>query len=794
MASPKTNTRNSEEISLSKLADIFRKRWYFVPIFMVVAIAMSAIYLRYSKPIYQATGTVKVETYNNPMHNLGLFRELNNFNSNIEAEIEIIKSVNLVQRALEKMDVKVSYYLVGTVLTAELYRSCPFKVIFDETKPPVYDRMFSLEAISENEFRLGWAEGEQEIFHEYNFGESVKIGEFEIRVVRMEETPRYLVPGQVFKFRFNRISGLISRAMSSLAVEQMGFMVSIIKISSTDFVPGFASDLVNALSHVYLEQDSAIKTRAASQAVDFIESQLDTIQIRVQQSELMVQAFKQDKQIVDVEKQGMNEIEKLIDYETIEDNLELTTRLIDSLLSQLDDPRIEWKKFNFDFEQESNKVLDDLTSGYNAVAEDLEKLTEKYPPTAREISELKKQQVRLREDIRGAVTNIRTKNENRLNHYRDNIRKVKLSLLEVPSLTRQLINLEREYKVNESVFNTLLEKRAESQIARASIVSAVRIIDQAIEPTVPISPVKPRIYSIGLGMGISFGLIIILLSGLLKNTISYKEEIESIARTPLIGVVRRSPASLHNKYPKLAVIENPKSALSESIRAIRTNLQFVTPGEGSKMIAITSTVSGEGKSFITINLAGIISLLDKRVVILDLDLRKPKLHFTFGVDNSKGLSTYLVGKSTYEEVLIETEYPKLDIITSGPIPPNPAELLQSDRMKDLMQSLRSSYDYILVDTPPIGLVTDGMSLIRVADISLYVVRSDYSKRSYVQIPDQMGEEQQIKNLYLVLNSVHQSGGKYGKYGKYGTYGRSASGYYIDDKEKKSWWNFWSGKS
>jgi capsular exopolysaccharide synthesis family protein len=256
--------------------------------------------------------------------------------------------------------------------------------------------------------------------------------------------------------------------------------------------------------------------------------------------------------------------------------------------------------------------------------------------------------------------------------------------------------------------------------------------------------------------------------------------------TPIIGVVRRSSESLKQKYPLLMSVEHPKSSLSESIRSIRTNMQFISPDKESKIVSITSTVSGEGKSFITINLAGIISLLNVRVVILDMDLRKPKLHFSFGQDNSAGLSTYLVGKNSLDEILKKTQYKSLDIITSGPIPPNPAELIQSQRMTDLLAELRTQYDYILIDTPPIGLVTDGASILKLSDIALYVIRADYSKKSFAQNPDQLVEDHNIRNLYIILNSVSAANRRYGGYG-YKIYG---SGYYSDDKKPSARWKFW----
>jgi tyrosine-protein kinase Etk/Wzc len=333
---------------------------------------------------------------------------------------------------------------------------------------------------------------------------------------------------------------------------------------------------------------------------------------------------------------------------------------------------------------------------------------------------------------------------------------------------------------------TLLEKQAEAKIGKASIVSSVQIMDRALTPAFPISPNPRRIYIIGCGLGITLGLLLILIAGILKNTISYREEIETLSFTPIIGVVRRANESLNHKYPRLMSVENPKSGLSESFRSIRTNLQFLAADKKTKVVAITSTVSGEGKSFITINLAGMLSLLDIKVVIIDMDLRKPKLHYSFGHDNSVGLSTLLVGKSTLKDTLVHTEYKNLDLITSGPIPPNPSELILSQRMQDLLDELKTTYDYILIDTPPIGLVTDGTTMLMNADVALYVIRADYSKRVFVRNPDQLAEDHNIRNLYIVFNSVSTANKRYGGYG-YKVYGQ---GYYSEDHIPPKWWEVW----
>ena len=293
----------------------------------------------------------------------------------------------------------------------------------------------------------------------------------------------------------------------------------------------------------------------------------------------------------------------------------------------------------------------------------------------------------------------------------------------------------------------------------------------------------------------------IILVRALNNHINTIEDIEQISSTPVLGVIRSYPHKMdpHNKL----IISTPqsKTIFSESVRAVRTSLSFVASDKISKIISITSEISGEGKSFVSLNLANTLSLIDKKVIIISTDLRKRRLHQTFNVTFDVGLSTYLSGQNKLEEVLFNSGNPNLDFIASGPLAPNPAELLHSNKMEDLLKILKTKYDYILLDNAPIGLVADAMPIVRQSDINLFIIRTGVSKNSAITLANALKRELNLNNIYIILNgfqdnklfrSYYESstlqGSSYsGYYGKYNYY---HSGYYDEDESKRMWWKFW----
>ncbi|MEM7037111.1 MAG: polysaccharide biosynthesis tyrosine autokinase [Bacteroidota bacterium] len=783
----KSRGLGTEEISFGKIWDLFRKRWYYVLAMLFLAIIGCKLYLRYSKPIYVAVATVRVEEDKNPSRGLGMLESfIGPLRDDIQSEIQLLRSRSMVTRAVKRMNINAAYYLVGTLVTAEMYKDdTPFVVHYDTTGYVAYNKMFSVQWQGENKYKLSYPKADAVIENDYYFGETVDIEGFEFQIVKRETSRYSLDPNTEYKWKAIEWKSLVGRAMGGLLVEQSGYLVPILKVSSTDFVPKFASDFLNTLIEVYHHEDISRKTQAANQALDFIHQQVDTIKQSVSDAEGVLQQFKQDKEFINVD------IKVTFDMEVLKRNEELQTA---ERVKMIEISRLETEMGSgdqtltlpFSIEGQSDPILSSLIASYNGLVQEKLAALQTYTPTHPKIAEMNSKLAELRNSIAQNIGSIKVNTQQKIDYYQKELDLARANLKSIPQTQRVFQSLMREYEVKEKILSTLLEKQAEAQIAKASIVSSVRILDRALTPRFPISPNPRKVYIIGCGLGISMGFLLILLTAMLKNTISYREEIESMSLTPVIGVVRRSSQSLKHKYPRLLSVDNPKSSLSESIRSIRTNMQFISSDKESKIVSITSTVSGEGKSFITINLAGMISLLDLKVVILDMDLRKPKLHYSFGKDNSAGLSTYLAGQSSLDDILMRTEYDNLDIITSGPIPPNPAELIQGERMDQLLEELKKTYDYILIDTPPIGLVTDGTTILKRSDIALYVIRSDYSKKAFANNPDQLVEDHNIKNLYIVFNSVSAANRRYGTY-SYKIYG---GGYYSDDPKQVPWWQLW----
>ncbi len=342
----------------------------------------------------------------------------------------------------------------------------------------------------------------------------------------------------------------------------------------------------------------------------------------------------------------------------------------------------------------------------------------------------------------------------------------KASLAQLPEQEQKLANLTRTAMVNEKIYSFLLEKRAETAILRSSTVSKTRVIDKAMLPEFPVKPKRSLIVIVGLILGLIVGIAYAFLREFIDNTVKSKEDIERLTHIPLYGVI---PEVRGKKFG---------SVFLEAFRTLRTNLEFMRSDKRYQSIVVTSTVSGEGKTTVAANLAVILAKGGKKVVVVDLDMRRAKLSEYFELKNDKGISTLLSRKSMLDEVIQHSSKEGVDIIAAGPTPPNPSELIMSDYAKEIMDILRGRYDYIILDTPPVGLVTDAAILMHNADASLLVVKYGYTKKEFVKSLDRMVQDHQVEHVGIVLNGVDINknyGYGYGYGYKYG-----GSKYYTRD--------------
>ena len=398
------------------------------------------------------------------------------------------------------------------------------------------------------------------------------------------------------------------------------------------------------------------------------------------------------------------------------------------------------------------------------------------------VKSIKKQIKSTKEKLIENIENIISTSELTLEDINSRIVELESVIGDLPQNERILLNIQRKFNLNENIYNYLLEKRAEASITKASNISDHKVIDMPrLESNLPIKPNTTLIYVISIMLGFFLPSIIISIYYLFNNKIIDKKDIDEITSVPLIGKIMHNDSGYN-----LVNINSPKSAIAESFRSIRTNIQYLASDKIEKVICITSSIGGEGKTFVAMNLASIFSITRGKTILIGADMRKPKIFNDFNLSNDVGLSSYLSNQNTKDEVIQKTEFENLDIILSGPIPPNPSELLSLEKMKDFIEELKKTYKHINIDTPPNGLVTDGLVLMKYSDINIYVVRQNFTTKEMLNNFNETIIKNNVLNMNLIVNDISNDKTSHGYgYGYGNTYGY---GYYAEDQiENKPWW-------
>ncbi len=438
--------------------------------------------------------------------------------------------------------------------------------------------------------------------------------------------------------------------------------------------------------------------------------------------------------------------------------------------------------------------LDNLIASRNA-------LLKIYNPTAQNVVDINQQILQIKSNAINDIETSRTIVSRRMKYLNDQSHTVDQQISQYPMAENDMAGLKRNFEVNDKVYSLLSERKLNAQISRSGILPGATIIDFSQPNFDPVSPDENSIKRSAIIFGLCIGIGLILLVRILNPYIYDKETIESLTTIPIIGVIRKFPDEIDEFSSQILAITKPKSIFAESVRSVRTNLSFLAAEKSNKVICITSDVAGEGKSFVAVNLASTLSLIDKKVILVGSDLRRSKLHKTFGVANDIGLSNYLADQCTEEDIIKHSRQENLDYIVSGPVPPNPSELLHSAKMVTLINSLRGKYDIVMIDTAPVGLVSDATPLVRMSDINLFVIRAGKSKFYAASVPQRLVQEYHLNNTVIVLNAywpnmLHsrfystkftgESGA--GNYYYYADYtGYEQSGYYTESENPK-WWN------
>ncbi len=409
-----------------------------------------------------------------------------------------------------------------------------------------------------------------------------------------------------------------------------------------------------------------------------------------------------------------------------------------------------------------NTMIMNLTSLYSQKTQVLATASERNP----QISSINNQIIQTKQILIENLRNIITNSKLLIKDYKVRLAEIEEKVQDLPKTERSYIKIERKFKLSEGLFTFLMQKRAEAGIAKAGNIADNKVIDFAKTNKVPLKPKTKLTYAIALLLGLIIPIGIILIIDYLNNKILSRKQLEKITSIPILGVIGHS-----NIDSNLIVYEKPKTSVSESFRAIRADLQFLLKDKSndeSKVILITSSIGGEGKTFTSLNIATVLANGGRKTVLLGMDLRKPKIFNDFKLKNEEGLSNYLIGQSNKNDILQKTFIDNLSIIPSGAVPPNPSELLLDTRLDTLIDELKNDFEYIIMDTPPVGLVADAFQLMHVSDVNLFMVRQNYTDKEVLDFINDKYENNIVKNISIILNDfIPNSSSGYG-YG-YGYY-------------------------
>ena len=788
----------NQEVDYFKIGKILLSRWYWMAASVIICVIISYIYLWVTPKTYATSATLKIEEKKSEFSDLvGVISSNDRGPSKIQSEIFVLQSSTLILSAIKDLDYRISFYISGRVRTTDVYpqRLLDIHLLkFDSLN--FFRDLISFKPVSSEKFDLSYKMNGKQAHGVFSYDTPVTIGNTSFSI----KSPGEIPSGTIFIFRFNTPESFLGRVRGGLHTSELVKNSNIISLQETDSNPQFAADVLNAVMKEYLAYDKAQKTQSATNMINFIDNQLSALSNEVKGSEKSIQQYKQNAKIMNVSSANDLQLGQIKDLSAQKSLLNIQLIAIDQLRDQITQEK-ENVSLNLNLEGTIDQLLSGLIVQLNDRLAEKATLQKTYNSNSQAMKDVDQQILQIKNAALNNIESTQMRINKNLDYLNKQIDQVNKKIATLPAAERDLISLQRDFEINDKVYSFLSEKRLDAQISRSAIVAGATIIEPAQPNFSPVSPDEHTIHRTALIIGFVIGLSMIILIRILNPFIYDKETVESLTTIPILGVIRKFPDEIDEDNTQILAVSRPKSVFAESVRSVRTNLNFIASEKTSKIICITSEVAGEGKSFIAVNLSSTLSLIDKKIILIAADLRRSRLHKTFHMPNDKGLSSYLANQAEVDDVIRTTGQPNLDILLSGPVPPNPSELLHSKRMTALIDELKKRYDIIMIDTAPIGLVSDSIPLIRMSDINIFVIRSGKSKFYAATVPQRIANEYHLDNTVIILNAYTEdllhsryyttkftgeySGGHYYYYSDYSGY--EGSDYYVD-KKKPKWWD------
>jgi len=762
---PPYETRaEQDEIDMKHLFSVLA-RYRISVVIITLSALLAASWYAYTRPsVYTASTLLKITSKQQGYYEDFLYVTSNGLNQDIQDEIVVLTSYPIVKKAVSRLQLGIRYFVKRKGRTVELYRHAPFRIVHEKISPELYGKAFELHPVDAERYRLvlrekkgmiaplkslvGLGKTKPSIHYDrvHRYGETVHTPNFSFVIEKtadIHDTYYFtVVPHEA-------MAGYVKQSLSASPVAKNSRIVS---LRVADYVPERAALIANTIADTYIRHTLEQKNQSAKKQLHFIDMQLEAINKKLQHSADKLQKYKAMNVVVDLSEKSKRLSERLAHLESEHYKNSMLADRIRRVLHTLERNENGLRPYDIDIPVTDIEGIAPIVSQLRKALEQYETLSVNYTPNYPGIQKLLRQIGFLKRSLLHALKEKYRQLSDEIKRLQKQIDDTRKELRSIPEQEQEIEALSRHFLVNEKIYSYLLEKRAETAILASSTISNVTVVEKAQTPAVPTKPKRKLIVLVGFVLGLLVGIIQAFVRDFFNTTIHSPKDVEELTDIPVY-------AKLPYKDKKHAGFYN------EAMRTLWINLSFVAPEKKTKIIAVTSDISQEGKTFTVANLAKTIARsTDKRIVVIDMDMRKPSLHEMFGITEvSDGVSTYLAGTSSANDVLLNpSEETNLFIIPAGPKAPNPTKLIMSERFETFLKELSRRFEYILIDTSPIGLVSDALKIMQYADLTLFIVRMNFSQKEYLLHLEQL-KQKETGDIGLVLNAVTRAGSYYSDY-------------------------------
>jgi capsular exopolysaccharide family len=772
--------KEEDTLDIKKYVNLFVRYWYWFITSIILCLSIAYVMTYFTKAVYQVDSTILIRDDKNKSTAgaEALLTELSfvNNNKSIQNEIGILKSYSLAVNTINELkDFHTSIMVQnnGGLNSSILYKQAPFSIIFKNNRPNPTGHPVEIKFVNSSTFVATDENGENTAPKMFN--EEVNVGSFSFMLARTAIPTEHFI-GKTIAFTRNDLNKLANLYRDKVKVNLVDKNASLITLTSSGNSAEQEADYLNKMVEVYIRQELNEKNQIAKNTIDFIDNQLFGMKDSLNKAEVNLKNFRTENKILDISKESDMLLDMLKDLQSTKAGIDINQRYytyLKSYLSQKDNISDIVAPYSLGItDLQLNTILNELTQIYGERESMKLSVKENNPAMILVNRKLNSAKESLKEKVNSLIaTNKMTKES-----VDRQINQLETKISSLPSSEQLLINKTEVYDLLNKTYTYLLEKKSEAAIAKASNIPDCKIVDPALAINSILKQPKPKMnYALGFILGLLIPFIVIVLRDHFDDKIrTVKEITDHLPDITMLATLNHSAVNT-----ELPVIDRPKSHLSESFRELRSNLNYIMAEGKTKIILLTSLVSGEGKTFCASNLSATYAASGKRTLLVGLDIRKPKVQSVFEITNHKGMSSYLSNQSNFEDAIQPTSIPNLWIAVSGPIPPNPSELIGSARMNEFLEKAKKHYDCIIIDTPPIGLVADARIIFNLVDLVLFVTRMGRSPKEVVEFCKSL--HLSLKNKLAMTINDFDSKLDYGHYSKYSyTYRKEYSHDYYEN--------------